>query len=699
MGVWEDNLKYINGGYVGGRQRYGLHPQLRQKFIDFITDARNGGIKVQIFSGHRSFEHQQQLYLAWYNNGKKNGNGGRRASKPGHGIHELGMAIDLRVFNDKLGKYDVLSSIPILRELYKKYAVKHGLRWGGNFSSAWGNEQHHFDFVGNLGITGVQARSRAGKYIEGFEKQKYIILDDQEIPKSTSSNVSWTTGLGDEPNSFEEYEYEPIKRKPPKPINKVEDRNAVGIWQIIKLMADRYALDQSINDATIAFNQGSLKNFVDKIIQEPWLEFWGDTYGDQYYFNARKERFDYSGFTLTAKFNWTIEENDVIADDLNWYNGPIYSWYQIIPQGSFLGEQNQIFAHVTAVFFEEYAEVWGSKPLSVVNNYINFVKNADGPIMYEKALTDLRYMVESNAYLPFTREGTITVRPMPGIRRGYWIFYKPTMEMFYVDGVNHRYVVTDGSTELVTTLKVIRGMDYRHLIAPKSKTTKSYWNLILFDDPPPVTKYKDEKVSERWYKFFFDNDRSYPINLQETWPPSADTRDKKMENQIKEFPNLRNELKKINDDSVNSVVGIIEENPDAPEFIFKGFIDADFGSNDNTLPLGRARTFKNLVLDEYMRRHPTDSREKLESKMRLTAGNTDSAGDERINWNAESKKNLNDPSQEKYKEKAYARFAKFTMPEYNKKVPYEEEVRGVNWKVNDEVFQYFLNRKQKHKCS
>ena len=73
MGVWEDNLKYINGGYVGGRQRYGLHPQLRQKFIDFITDARNGGIKVQIFSGHRSFEHQQQLYLAWYNNGKKIG--------------------------------------------------------------------------------------------------------------------------------------------------------------------------------------------------------------------------------------------------------------------------------------------------------------------------------------------------------------------------------------------------------------------------------------------------------------------------------------------------------------------------------------------------------------------------------------------------------------------------------------------------
>lgn len=692
MSVRVNNQKMINGGYVFNRKRFGLHPQMRGVFADFIDAAWNAGYRMQITSGHRSEEHQRELYLSWYNNGKKNGNGGRYASPPGHGIHELGLAIDVQIWVEELGKYDEKSQKArrLLKEVAQKFAYPRGLRWGGKFSQK--NEEGHFDFVGSLGINGVQARSKKKQYIPGQEKFKYIILDGSELPKTKGVKSNWSTEIGAEGSTYEEFEYEPEKRKPPKPVQRVEETPAVGIWQIIKVIADRYALSQSINDATIAFDQGSLINFVKKVVQEPWLEFFGDTYRDQYYFTARKERFDQNGFRFTADMGWTIEEQEVIADDLNWYNGPIYSWYQIIPQGSFLGEQNQIFAHVTAVFFEEYAEVWGSKPLSVVNNYLNFVKNADGPILYEKALQDLRYMVESNCYLPFTREGTITLRGAGALKRGYWIFYKPTKEFFYIDGVNHRYQITDGGEEVVTTLKVSRGMEYRHLVTPKDKTTKSYWNLILFDDPPPITKIEKEKVDKKWTQFFFDNDRSYLINLDETWPPAPDTRDKKMENQIKEFPNLRKELHERNVKATERAVQFIEDNPDAPKYECLGWIDEDFGNKNNVLPINRAKTIKNTIIEAYMKKHPAENRAELEKKIVVTGAGTAKYGEE-------FKTKKDDPTPEQYKLKAYERLAEFRVPEYFKDKEVEEEVKGVNWKVNDEVFQYFLNRKQFNKCN
>jgi len=690
MGVAQDNIKFINGGRVVGRTREGLHPDLRQTFMNFLQDAENAGYKLKITSGHRTKEHQQALHNAWYNGGKKNGNGGRYAAPPGHTTHELGLAIDVQVFVKEQGAYDEKSqrARKLLKEVGNKFAAKYGLRAGANFSQK--NEEGHFDFVGSLGVNGVSAKSKKGLYIEGGEKQKYIILDGSKPGTTTRVKKNWSTDIGAESETFEEEQIEFKKREPPKPLRRIEERPAVGIWQIVKVLSDRYSLSQSINDATIAFDQGSLINYVKKVVQEPWLEFSGDTYFDQYYFSVRKEPFDYNGWLALLQY-WTIRENDVIADNINWYNGPIYSWYQIIPSGSFLGDQNQIFAHVTAVFFEEYAEVWGSKPLSVVSNYLNFVKNQDGPIMEEKALEDLRYMIESNCYLPFTREGTITVRGRGIYRRGQKIYYQPTEEVFYIDGVSQSWNITDGGVEYTTTLKVSRGMDRRHLVAPKDRHTKSYWNLILYDNPPPIKKIVKEAVAKDWAQVRFDNDRSYLINPQETWPPSADTRDKKMENQIKNFPNLRNELYKKNLESIEYAVRMIEGNPDAPEFYSRGWIDEDFGNKNSVLPINRAKTLKETVLNAYMKKHPSENRAKLSAKIK-TSGNGTATYDDSF------KTNLKDTTDEQFKIKAYERLAQFGVEAYEKDKEVEEEVKGVNWKVNDEVFQYFLNRRQLNNC-
>lgn len=678
MSTLKNNQIYINGGYANGRKRKALHPKVRSIFSSWEAECRAAGLELQFYSGTRTLAHQAELrkeYLAGRN-------GGIYASPPGSSLHNYSLAVDTRVFDKSTGKYVRKKSI--LTKV-AKIGAKHGLRWGGNFSHT--GEQHHFDYSFGLGLSGIKKLYNDKK----VDAQDYVIIDGNvNVKKQVSYQYDWKTDIGEEVTEVESEEKEVEKEEPPKKITNVEERPAVGIWQIIKFMADRYSLGQSINDATIAFNQGSLTNFIQKVVQSPWLHFWGDTFEDEYFFMVRKEPFDYNGFSITPQHRYTVGENDVISDDLSWYDGPIYSWYQIIPQGSFLGEENQIFAHVTAVFFEEYAEVWGSKPFSAVSNYINFIKLGDGKIMYEKALEDLRYMVESNAYLPFTRQGTITIRGNARFKRGFWFFYESTREWFYVDGVNHRYVITDAGEEMLTTLKVSRGMETRHLIAPKDKNTKSYFNLILFDDPPPTTKTVKDKVSGSVKSFYFDNDRRYLIDLNETWPPAADTTDLKMQNQISEFPLLRKELHTNNENAIKECVLLIEQNPKAT-FKSKGWIDSDFGSNNSVLPIERAKTVRRRVVDAYMKKHPTDNRSELEARISVN-------GYKVANYGDDFKKNQKDETEKSYKIKAKQRIAQFEMESYLKDKEVEEKTKGVNWKVNDEVFKYFLSRKQLNRC-
>lgn len=678
MSTLDNNRAFIFGGFAKGAQRKALHPKVRQIFLDFENECREQGLELMFFSGTRDFEEQKRLreeYLAGRNNGIF-------ASPPGYSFHNFSMAVDTLVWNGEkfVREKSLLSRVA-------KIGSKFGLRWGGNFSQK--SEQHHFDYSFGFNVSKIRKKYNNGE----LDEEGYVVLENSEIQtlKSQKDELQFNTSIGTESfiTNIEETEEKLTNKK--NRITNVEEKEANGIWQIIKLVADRYSLGQSVNDATISFNQGSLINFIKKVIQSPWLQFYGDTYNDEYFFTARKEPFDLNGFLITPKHAGVgILEDDVLGDDLNWYNGPIYSWYQIIPQGSFLGEQNQIFAHVTSVFFEQYADVFGSKPFSVVSNYINFIKIGDGNVMLQKAVEDLRYLVESNMYLPFTRQGTITIKGNSSIKRGFWIYYNSTNEIFYIDAVSHRCMITDSGEEMVTTLKVSRGMDVRHAIPPKNKSTKSYFNLILFDNPPSETLKKTIKVDTEYFSFYFDNNRSYLIDLNENWPGADDTEGQKMFNQVLNFPNLRNELNSSNQRSIQNSVKLIEENPEG-NFICFGYIDEDFGNKNDFLPIQRAQTLRNKIINEYMKKHPSMDRKVLESRIFATPSDV-------AVFDEEYKKQFQDPTPNQYKVKAYQRLAEFILVPYEKEIEFQKEVIGVNWKVNKEVFDYFLRRKQFNKC-
>lgn len=298
-----------------------------------------------------------------------------------------------------------------------------------------------------------------------------------------------------------------------------------GVWQIIKLVIDPSVSERRIVDSSIAQEQGPILNSIKKLCQEPFVEFRTDTYGDQFYFIVRKPPFDRLSLTGLVYDNiitendapqanplveigdvdteipnqfeqrisdlvLDIEEEDVDGENFE-YDTEVYSWYRLTPQGLFWGNGQQMaLAFIPAVPFDEYAEVWGSRPYDVVSNYVPFRawSEADTPqkvSFYERqAFADLQYMIQSTQYLPFTRRGTITIKGNRLFKRGLFVRYKSTNEIFYVEDVNNvRVIGGAGINDRLTTLTVRRGMVEPYIrgvdVAFGNEVKKvSYFNII-----------------------------------------------------------------------------------------------------------------------------------------------------------------------------------------------------------------------------
>ena len=272
----------------------------------------------------------------------------------------------------------------------------------------------------------------------------------------------------------------------------IQERLAPGIWQIVKLLMDSSAANRQIFDSSISLQTGPLINFFNKVCQQPLVEFTGDTFGDQYYFMVRRPPYDKEGIKKMQELTLiNIENSEIRSTDLGWNINSIYSWYQMIPFAEF-AEMTQINLYMPAIFFPEYAAVWGSRDLTVQNQYVNYFqsgaankavdneKEMNGDNIIRNAIRDLKYIVESNAYNPFVRQGTITLRGDRRIKRGTLIMM-PNGEQFYVDAVSNSLPFSESSVDRTTTLTVSRGMMAEYIDGVKvDGKTISYFNIIDF---------------------------------------------------------------------------------------------------------------------------------------------------------------------------------------------------------------------------
>jgi hypothetical protein len=298
-----------------------------------------------------------------------------------------------------------------------------------------------------------------------------------------------------------------------------QEEVANGIWQIVKLVIDKSVSQRRLADTSFSTAQGSLLNFIHSAIQEPLCEFYMDTYGDQYHLIVRKPPYDQKslisllegnvnteeGETPVAPAVIDIEEEDVLSEMLMMDDSQVYSWYHFFPKGAMINSSVDYSTSIMpAIFFDEYAQVFGSKPFQQSHSYVPYVPmsfdSQFGNLLYEQAFRDMKYVIESNQYLPFTRKGTITVNGDRRIKIGNIIRYKPTGEIFFVNSVQQNFQVNENSIDRTTTINVVRGMVEQfiygvHLYPEGGNSDKriyvSYFNLI---DTRLNIQYKDFRV-------------------------------------------------------------------------------------------------------------------------------------------------------------------------------------------------------------
>jgi hypothetical protein len=235
---------------------------------------------------------------------------------------------------------------------------------------------------------------------------------------------------------------------------------------------------------------------------------------------------DNSGVNVKTTDNtiYDIYEEQLISSNISFNTQNIYSWYQFIPIYE-MGSPNELEYIIPAILFPEYAAIWGSRSLVIRSQYRNFlhsnisdkVKNGEkteqGDIEVRHSIRDLKYLIESNAYAPFVRQGTIQISGNRKIKRGTFIrlhwSYLDCGEIFYVESVSQSYSVTQGGVIRTTTLNLSRGMleDYMFNTSndeivkknEQGQTVKSekisYFNIIDFGE---YETYKDKIDMDKW---------------------------------------------------------------------------------------------------------------------------------------------------------------------------------------------------------
>lgn len=278
-----------------------------------------------------------------------------------------------------------------------------------------------------------------------------------------------------------------------------------GIWQIHKLVIDQSISERRIVDASIGNNNGSLMGEINKVCQNPFVEFYTDTYGDQFYSIVRQPPFTYKSYKKLADLAITLDDADIYSTNIQYENENIYSWYwlKVLAYGG--SGDKMASAYLKAVHFSEYMDIWGDRPLEITSNYIPFkaisgnVETQNVASVIRQSIYDLKFLIDTNAYMPFTRKGSIVMNGDRRIKKGTCVRLKSTGEIFYVDSIDQMCSINDKMVDRATTINISRGMREKHL--------KKYFAII------------DTSIDEDF--FLRENERNNPVDwathVQSNW--------------------------------------------------------------------------------------------------------------------------------------------------------------------------------------
>lgn len=298
-------------------------------------------------------------------------------------------------------------------------------------------------------------------------------------------------------------------------INGVEEKDLKevlqnGIYQIVDLLVDKRLDDRRVVNDGISNPDGLLIEQIYKICQEPFVEFWGDTIKDKFTFIARQPPFVGDEIKQYIENELVVEIYAERVSNISLsFSTEYYSWYQLKPENSHLGKGDYLFlSNFPAVLIPQYMDIFGNNRLIVSSNYISYQalsgkgERSNVNLFREAAVNDLIYLIESTIYLPFTRRGSITIKGGDRrIKKGNWVYFRPTDEYFYVTAVTNSIRVGRDDIDRETVITVERGMK-REFIFGKTVDLNNFG--ASGKDLPMFTDQGNIKGSHRDGRKIFD---------------------------------------------------------------------------------------------------------------------------------------------------------------------------------------------------
>ena len=271
----------------------------------------------------------------------------------------------------------------------------------------------------------------------------------------------------------------------------LEATQAKGIWQIVDFKYDEKLGNKGVSADYLQNPNSQLIEMFNSLCHAPFVEFFTDTYKDKLNVIVRQPPFTRPEILNCLRDTITINGNSIIYEDLHWEN-KYYTSYHLDSTAVYAGNIDSIdLGTIPIIYFPEIAEIFGNRKYNIVSNYIplkaNVGVNASRNLEdYKKrAIDDLKYVIESNCYLPFTENGTIIINGDRRIKARTWIRLGDRGKIAYVDSVSNDLNYSGDSIDRTTILSLSRIMVEKYVVGKLNKET------IEVEDPPKTQEELD----------------------------------------------------------------------------------------------------------------------------------------------------------------------------------------------------------------
>ena len=325
-------------------------------------------------------------------------------------------------------------------------------------------------------------------YLTGEILDKYLTKGLRSIRETLLFVIDNLSNIGVvKDDVFESYG---TRKRTAQPVHGITGK-VRGVWQIVNLFVENI-LNQRRLTGDLGSIQGTMMDFFNRACQKPFVEFWGDTWGDTFDIIVRQPPFTKSAVYSVVDMKGgyiTIENKDLLSYDLS-FNNTCFSQYQLNID-NYLSSSSGSWgsAIVPVVLFPVIAETFGNKRIIISDSYINIdcTKGVDKQDSINNTIqvmiNDLVYVIETTIYLPFTRQGRIVLNGDRRIKVGTFIRLEATDELYYVTNVRQTTTLS-GNLMRTTEIQVERGMRF-DLIKGETvdgkKSKYSYFDLVDTD--------------------------------------------------------------------------------------------------------------------------------------------------------------------------------------------------------------------------